>query len=77
MSKQWKATTRGGPSTNWQGIAVRNIRDGSTVYGRPAIEAELLRLGQWRNSVFSRDGKYLGMDVGILDRSLDLVEVQS
>jgi hypothetical protein len=75
MEKHWADKTRGGPSTDWQGVAVRNIRDGSTVYGHPAIEAELLRLGQWRNSVFSRDGKYLGMDVGILDRSLDLVEV--
>ena len=72
MSKQWQATTRGGPST--EGLEVRNIRD-SVIYGHRVVEAEVLRLGQWRNAVFYRDGQYAGLDVSLDDRSLDLVEV--
>jgi hypothetical protein len=72
MSKQWKDKTLGGPST--EGLEVRNIRDG-VIYGHRVIEAEILRLGQWKNAVFYRDGRYAGLDVSINDRSLDLVEV--
>jgi hypothetical protein len=72
MSKQWQATTRGGPST--EGLEVRNIRD-CVIYGHRVIEAEILRIGQWRNAVFYRDGQYAGLDVSLDDRSLDLVEV--
>jgi hypothetical protein len=72
MSK-WQDRTRGGPST--EGLEVRNIRDG-VIFGHPAIEAEILRLGQWRNAVFFRDGRYAGLDVSLDDRSLDLVEVE-
>jgi hypothetical protein len=68
---QWKDKTLGGPST--EGLEVRNIRDGG-IYG--LIEAEILRLGQWRNAVFFRDGRYAGLDVPLDDRSLDLVEVE-
>ena len=70
---QWKDKTRGGPST--KGMEVRNIRYGS-IYGHAVIEAEILRLGQWRNAVFHRDGQYAGLDVSLDDRSLDLVEVE-
>jgi hypothetical protein len=72
MSKQWADRTRGGPST--EGLEVRNIRYGG-IYGHAVIEAEILRLGQWRNAVFYRDGQYAGLDVSLNDRSLDLVEV--
>ena len=71
--KKWQATTRGGPST--EGLEVRNIRDG-VIYGLRVIEAEILRIGQWRNAVFYRDGQYAGLDVSLNDRSLDLVEVE-
>ena len=70
---QWQPTTRGGPST--EGLGVRNIRDGS-IFGHAVIEAEILRLGQWRNAVFFLDGRYAGLDVSLDDRSLDLVEVE-
>jgi hypothetical protein len=73
MSKQWQDKTMGGPST--QGLEVRNIRD-SVIYGHAVIEAEILRLGQWRNAVFYCDGKYAGLDVSLDDRSLDLMEVE-
>ena len=73
MSKQWAGRTRGGPST--EGLEVRNIRYGG-IYGHAVIEAEILRLGQWRNAVFFRDGRYAGLDVSLDDRSLDLVEVE-
>jgi hypothetical protein len=73
MSKQWQATTKGGPST--EGLEVRNIRDG-VIFGHAVIEAEILSLGQWRNAVFFRDGRYAGLDVSLDDRSLDLVEVE-
>jgi hypothetical protein len=69
---QWRDKTRGGPST--EGLEVRNIRYGGT-YGHAVIEAEILRLGHWRNAVFFRDGKYAGLDVSLDDRSLDLVKV--
>jgi hypothetical protein len=69
---QWQDKTRGGPST--EGLEVRNIRYGG-MYGHAVIEAEILRLGQWRNAVFYRDGQYAGLDVPLNDRSLDLVEV--
>ena len=70
---QWQDKTRGGPST--EGFEVRNIRDGA-ICGYRVIEAEILRLGQWRNAVFYRDGQYAGLDVSLDDRSLDLVEVE-
>jgi hypothetical protein len=70
---QWKDKTLGGPST--EGLEVRNIRDGS-IFGHAVIEAEILRMGQWRNAVFFRDGRYAGLDVSLNDRSLDLVEVE-
>jgi hypothetical protein len=70
---QWQDRTRGGPST--EGLEVRNIRDGG-IYGHAVIEAEILRLGQWRNAVFFRDGRYAGLDASLDDRSLDLVEVE-
>jgi hypothetical protein len=73
MSKQWANKTRGGPSA--EGIEVRNIRY-SGIYGHAVIEAEILRLGQWRNAVFYRDGRYAGLDVSLNDRSLDLVEAE-
>ncbi len=70
---QWQDKTRGGTST--EGLEVRNIRDG-VIYGHRVIEAEILKLGQWRNAVFYRDGQYAGLDVPLNDRSLDLVEVE-
>jgi hypothetical protein len=72
MIEQWANKTLGGPST--EGFEVRNIRCG-VIYGHAVIEAEILRLGQWRNAVFYRDGRYAGLDIPISDRSLDLVEV--
>jgi hypothetical protein len=73
MAKKWASKTKGGPSI--EGCEVRNIRYVG-IYGHPFIYAELLRLGQWRNAVFYRDGAYAGRDIPIADRSLDLVEVQ-
>jgi hypothetical protein len=72
MSKRWADRTLGGQST--EGLEVRNIRYGG-IYGHAVIEAEILRLGQWRIAVFYRDGRYAGLDIPISDRSLDLVEV--
>jgi hypothetical protein len=73
MEKKWAGKTQGGPSI--EGCEVRNIRYGG-IYGHTVIEAEILRLGQWRKAVFYRDGRYAGMDILLKDRSLDLVEVQ-
>ena len=70
---QWGDKTRGGPST--EGLEVRNIRN-RVKYGHRVIEAEILRLGHWRNAVFYRDGRYAGLYVSPDDRSLDLVEVE-
>ena len=72
MSKQWKAMTRGGPST--EGLEVRNIRH-SENYGRHLLQGEILFKLQWTVGIWYPDGKYAGALVHPDNSSLDLMEV--